>query len=158
MIAVELKELPAQRIARVSGHALGFGSENIGPVLGPMYTTLTERLDAAGVEFGPSALATYEASSDSRVKVDAAFQIGPDVQAGEGFDVVDLSAVDLAATTVHRGSMATIGDTWEAMMSWIDQNGCEPSGLCREIYLVSEPKPQEEWITELQQPVMRAAS
>lgn len=51
--------------------------------------------------------------------------------------------------------MATIGETWEQFMAWIDANGYELSGICREYYLVSEPAPQENWVTELQQPVVR---
>lgn len=41
-------------------------------------------------------------------------------------------------------------------MEWVTANGYEPAGVCREVYLVSEPKPQDEWVTELQQPVRKA--
>lgn len=105
MITVELKSLPVQRIAQISAHAAGFGNENIGPVIGPMYASLAQRLASAGIEFGPTSLATYEAL-ESGVKVNAAFPVS--VEAVEGAEILDLPAVDMAATTVHHGSMATI--------------------------------------------------
>lgn len=154
MITVDTKSLPSTRIAVVTGRAPGFGSENIGPVIGPLYGTLAQKLASSGTAFGPSSIALYEAD-DNGVEISAAFEVGPDATAGDGYSVVDLPAVDLAATTVHHGSMATIGETWNALVTWIEANGLELAGICREFYLVSEPKPQDEWVTELQQPVVR---
>ena len=61
---------------------------------------------------------------------------------------------ELAATTIHYGSLATIGDSWQALHAWIEDNGYELAGVCRELYVVSEPGPQENWVIELQQPVI----
>lgn len=158
MITVDTKSLPTDRIAFVTETAAGFGPENIGPVIGPMYARLAQALAGHGVEFGPSSIAMYEAIDDgdgTGVTVHAAFEVGPNVTAAEGYDVRELPPVDLAATTVHHGSMATIGETWQQFMAWIDSSGYELAGVCREYYLVSEPEPQENWVTELQQPVVR---
>lgn len=158
MITVDTKSLPATRIAAVTETAAGFGPQNIGPVIGPMYARLAELLGRNGVEFGPSSIAMYEALVDgdgTGVTVHAAFEVGPNVTAAEGYDVRELPPVELAVTTVHHGSMATIGETWEQFMAWIESSGYELAGVCREYYLVSEPQPQENWVTELQQPVIR---
>ncbi|MDJ0394384.1 MerR family transcriptional regulator [Rhodococcus sp. G-MC3] len=158
MITVETKSLPTTRIAQISATAAGFGNENIGPVIGPMYASLAQDLAVAGIGFGPSSLATYEALDDAEgagIRVNAAFEVPPATSSGTGFQVVDLPAVELAATTVHHGSMATIGETWELLIAWITENGYELAGICRETYLVSMPRPQEEWVTELQQPIVR---
>ncbi|WP_415971950.1 MerR family transcriptional regulator [Rhodococcus sp. 077-4] len=158
MITVDTKSLPPNRIAVVSETAPGFGPENIGPVIGPMYARLAQTLAAHGVSFGPSSIAMYEAVDDgdgTGIVVHAAFEVGPEVAAGEGYEVRELPPVELAVTTVHHGSMATIGETWEQFTAWIEANGYELSGICREYYLVSEPQPQENWVTELQQPVIR---
>lgn len=158
MITVDTKSLPTTRIAAVTETAGGFGPQNIGPVIGPMYARLAQTLAEHGVKFGPSSIAMYEAVDDGEgtgITVHAAFEVGPEVVAGEGYEVRELPPVDLAATTVHHGSMATIGETWEQFMAWIETNGYELSGVCREFYLVSEPQPQENWVTELQQPVTR---
>ncbi|MEH6796878.1 MAG: MerR family transcriptional regulator [Rhodococcus sp. (in: high G+C Gram-positive bacteria)] len=158
MITVDTKALPSTRIVVVSETAAGFGPQNIGPVIGPMYARLAQTLAGHGVAFGPSSIAMYEAVDDgdgTGITVHAAFEVGPEVAAAEGYEVRELPPVELAVTTVHHGSMATIGETWEQFTAWIEANGYELSGICREYYLVSEPQPQENWVTELQQPVIR---
>ena len=158
MITVDTKSLPPTRIAAVTEKAAGFGPENIGPIIGPMYARLAGCLARDGVDFGPSSIAMYEAVDDAEgtgITVHAAFEVGPTVTSAEGYEVRELPAVDLAVTTVHHGSMVTIGETWGQFMAWIETNGYELSGVCREYYLVSEPQPQENWVTELQQPVVR---
>ena len=158
MITVDTKSLPPTRIAAVTEKAAGFGPENIGPIIGPMYARLAGSLARDGVDFGPSSIAMYEAVDDAEgtgITVHTAFEVGPTVTSAEGYEVRELPAVDLAVTTVHHGSMVTIGETWGQFMAWIETNGYELSGVCREYYLVSEPQPQENWVTELQQPVVR---
>ncbi|OZC69227.1 hypothetical protein CH306_09185 [Rhodococcus sp. 15-725-2-2b] len=158
MITVDTKSLPATRIAVLTETAAGFGPQNIGPIIGPMYARLARTLAGHGVTFGPSSIAMYEAVDDgdgSGVTVHAAFEVEPQVVGGEGYEVRELPPVEFAVTTVHHGSMATISETWEQFIAWIEANGYELSGICREFYLVSEPQPQENWVTELQQPVVR---
>lgn len=103
-------------------------------------------------------MAFYEAleSGDGTgARVHAAFLVGDDVETGPGFVVTDMPGAEMAVTTVHYGTMAGIGETWEALLGWVEENGYKPSGIGRELYLVSEPHPQENWVTELQQPVAR---
>jgi len=156
-ITTELKPLPAHRVALASAVVPGFGPDNIGPVIGPLFDQLYRALMVTGTRPG-SAVATYEAIDSGEgagARVNAGFVVGEDVAAGPGFSVTDLPQVDVAVTTVHHGSMATIGESWEALFGWITDNGYEPAGVCRELYLVSQPHPQEDWVTELQQPVVR---
>lgn len=157
-ITAELKSLSAERVARASAVAAGFGPANITPVIGPLFGRLYSDLVAAGVHVGPYSLGMYgaiEAGDGGGTRAYAAFMVGDNVSAGAGYGVTVLPAVELAATTVHDGSMATIGESWDALHEWINTNGYELSGVCRELYIVSEPQPQENWVTELQQPVIR---
>lgn len=157
-ITTGLKPLPAQHVAQASTIAPGFGPENIAPIIGPLFGQLYDNLSAAGVRPGPHSIAVYEAlesGNGDEVRAYAAFQVSLDAAAGAGYSLVDLPAVELAATTVYHGSMATIGDSWRALHQWIDDNCYELAGVCRELYIVSAPEPQENWVTELQQPVIR---
>ena len=157
IITTELKPLPAQHVAQASAVAPGFGPENISPVIGPLFDRLYRDLRAAGVRPGPHSIAMYEAiesGAGEGARAYAAFPVGADVAAGTGFTITDVPAAELAATTIHYGSMATIGDSWQALHAWIEDNGYELAGVCRELYVVSEPEPQENWVTELQQPVI----
>ena len=158
-ITTDLKPLPAQHVALISAVAPGFGPENISPVIGPLFGQLANDLTTAGIQPGPQSLAMYEAiaSGDGEgARVYAAFPVGTETVAGEGFSIAEIPGTNLAATTAHYGSMATIGESWEALHAWIEENGYEMAGVCRELYIVSEPEPQENWVTELQQPVIRS--
>ena len=65
----------------------------------------------------------------------------------------DLPAVERALTVIHRGSMATIGDTWQALVTAVDARGLTAAEPCREVYLETPMDDQDAWVTELQQPV-----
>ena len=157
-LSTQLKPLPAEYVAQASATVPGFGPEHVSPVIGPLFEQLHNDLVAAGVTPGPRAIAMYEAIDDDSAgaRAYAAFPVPAEAASGAGFTVAELPGADLAVTTVHHGSMATIGDAWQALFEWIQANGYEPSGICRELYLVSEPEPQENWVTELQQPVVHA--
>lgn len=77
------------------------------------------------------------------------------VPTGLGFDVVTLPALDCAATVVHRGPMSRILPTAQNLAHWIDANGYRSAGYARELYLECPPD-QEDWVTEIQEPVVRA--
>ncbi|WP_375431744.1 GyrI-like domain-containing protein [uncultured Friedmanniella sp.] len=73
-----------------------------------------------------------------------------------GFEVVALPAVDQCVCAVHLGTMETIGDSWQALIRWLETQGWSPAGPGREVYLRAwPPEDQSEWVTELQQPVRR---
>ena len=156
-----LKPLPKLHLAQASAVAPGFGPENIGPVIGPLFEQLRRDLAAAGIALGPNPVATYEALEQGDLegaRANAAYPInsGTALPSGSqaGFSFVDLPAVELAATAVHHGSPSAIGETWAALHAWIDSNGYQLAGICREVYMVSVPEAEENWVTELQQPVV----
>ena len=74
---------------------------------------------------------------------------------GPGFAIVTLPGLDCAATVVHRGPMSRILSTAQNLAHWIDANGYRSAGYARELYLECPPD-QEKWVTELQEPVVRA--
>ena len=70
-----------------------------------------------------------------------------------GVELVELPTIDSAATLVHDGVMAEIGASYQRLGVWIEENGYRTDGTAREVYLVSHPEPQQNWVTELQMPV-----
>ena len=151
---IEYKDIPALTVYEVRGTAPGRGSENIGPVVGPLFDRLYDALTAAGVEFSPTGIAIYEGmESGDSVIVRAAFGAAPGAQPGPGFDVAELEAIPHAATIIHRGEMSRIGDTWMAFVDGLTSDGRRLLGDGREVYHVSVPRPQSEWVTELQQAI-----
>ena len=158
---VRLKPLPAVSLHEVVGSAPGFGPENISPVIGPLYDQLIPALERAGIPLRDPSTIYYTGegsdmeSESGSVAVHVGFPAAPGDPAGD-FAEVTLEAVPLAATIVRHGVMSRIGESWMALNEWIEQNGYRYAGACREVYLVSEPLSQEEWVTELQWPVARA--
>lgn len=156
---VELKSLAPVTVLEASAVAPGFGPENITPVIEPLYDRLSAAISAAGLPVREPAYALYEsvdpADEAAGARVRAGFTAAEGDRPAEGFDVVELPAVPLAATILHHGVMSRIGETWMQLMDWMSANGYSPVGPCREVYLVVEPLPQEEWVTELQQPVAK---
>ncbi|QRP45593.1 GyrI-like domain-containing protein [Amycolatopsis sp. FDAARGOS 1241] len=106
-------------------------------------------MEAAGLRFTGPAIASYEPTPDDRVHVQACapFAGSPD---GSGLSRLHLPPVAQAATLVHRGTMTTIAESYQALAHWIDDNGyrAEP-GQAREVYLHTEGD-ETGWITELQ--------
>jgi effector-binding domain-containing protein len=155
-VFVEVRELEPQLVAYVTDHAEGFGSQNVGPVVGPLFDRLATALVRAGIgELGP-AIAVYtadEPSDGGGVQVLAAFEVGASVSPTSEFETMTLPGIDQAAVVVHYGSMDEIERSWMALEEWIRSSDFEPSGVCREIYLTPASEPQENWVTELVQPI-----
>ena len=82
----------------------------------------------------------------------------PITKAVEGNDVVsvrELPMTEKMACIVHHGSLSNIGDTYKAIVQWIEQNNYSIAGPVREIYHVGEwaASNEEEYVTELQFPL-----
>lgn len=151
---VVVKEIPAIRVAELTGLAASYESDDIGPVIQPLYEQLRERLDAAGIKpLGPG-IACYEPAADG-VRVHATFPVASDPGAGHGFAVVDLPSI-WAATVVHHGSMDTADVAVQQLARWIEANDHHSVGFARELHLECPPD-LGLWVTELQEPIATAA-
>ena len=142
-----LKQLDPVRVATV--RATVGGVEEIGPVVGPCFERLARALGEAGARPGGPSIAFYEVLGDGAMRVAAAFPY--DGSGAAGFEVVDLPPT-AALTTVHRGAMDTVGDTWQELVRHAETQGHRLAGPGREVYL-EMPEDQHGWVTELQQPV-----
>jgi DNA-binding transcriptional MerR regulator len=156
-----------QRVALATAVAAGWGPVHITPVIGPLFEQLADRLQHAGVaDFGP-AIAIYRARDSAgpddsthpddsdEVLVTAAFVVDDSTPTGDDFEVRMLPGIEQAAVIAHHGPVATIDQSWHALLDWTQFNGYEPSGVCREYYWSPPGEPQQNWVTDLQQPVRR---
>ena len=152
-VDVTTKRLPAVHLAVASGVSASFASADIGPVIQPLYRPLLDALHAAGVEIlGPS-IAYYDDSVDGGIGVHAGFPIHESVNHVPGLEVVDLPEINLAATAIHHGDMATVDvDTVAAIFDWIQAHGFRTTGYSREHYLDC-PEDISHWRTEMQFPI-----
>jgi effector-binding domain-containing protein len=145
-----IKSLPPLRIAKKS--ATVAEQPEVGPVVGPLFDQVADGLHAAGMAVPQIGVATYDMGAEGGILITAGFPVSSDVSAPD-VEVVDLPAVERAATVVHNGRMDTIGDSWMALLGWVEQNGLQLSGPGREYYHETPLDRPDDWVTELQQPV-----
>jgi effector-binding domain-containing protein len=153
---IQIKRVPAVRVAQLSARADGFEPNAIGPVIQPLYAELGKRLADAGVAPVGPALAYYDDAgngTDGAIVVHAALPVNAEPGSGD-FDIVDLPEIEQAATVVHHGSMYDVMPTVQMLARWIDSNGYRSTGYHREITLevtdTCDPA-----VTELQEPITR---
>ncbi|GAA3471621.1 MerR family transcriptional regulator [Nonomuraea roseola] len=148
---VILKKVAPVRVAQLSARAASYDTEDISPVIQPLYRQICERLEAARVPMQGPGIAYYLPEDDGAVLVHATFPVNLDVGEGEAhdFDVVDLPPIEAAATIIHRGPMENVGPTFQTLAHWIEENGYQALGLAREVSLHCPPD-LDEWVHELQ--------
>jgi DNA-binding transcriptional MerR regulator len=153
MTTIEYRRIDPVTVYAASGIAPAGGPDNVSPVIDRILPPLKGALEAAGVDHREPGVFWYESvdgTDDLRVWV--SWIAGGEPVAGEGWDVVELPAVERAAVTRYHGDMPGIGRAWQEFMDGVLADGNTFSGPCREVYLHAEG-PQAEWVTELQQPV-----
>jgi DNA-binding transcriptional MerR regulator/predicted transcriptional regulator YdeE len=151
---IVVKRLDAVRVAELQDTAATFAPEDIGPVVRPLCADLGERLRAASFTPAGHLLAYYEQrpGDEDEVVVHAAIPVAGAVDDPQGTAIVDLPAVERAATIVHHGSMNTVLSSVDALARWMDQHGHRAVGFPRELYLEC-PEDEAKWVTEIQQPI-----
>jgi len=107
--------------------------------------------------------------ADSNLEV--ALAVGVNLHSGQHPDdwqeapvrVLDLEAVPGMASIIHQDASATLPQTYASLYIWIQSNGYQPAGACREIYLPEDgvsASPSADLYTgtvELQCPLQKAS-
>jgi DNA-binding transcriptional MerR regulator len=153
---IQVKRIPAVRVAELSATAASLEPAAITPVIRPLYAELGSRLGQARLTPAGPAIAYYEDGPDGdSVVVHATLPVNAEPGDGHDFAIVDLPAIQQAATVVHRGSMDNVMATLQVLAGWIEDNGYRASGYPREFYLEC-PEDTAQWVTELQEPIAPA--
>jgi DNA-binding transcriptional MerR regulator len=157
---VVLKHIPAIRVAELSATAASYDDpSSITENLSPLYPRLMELMDQHGVAMTGSPIAYYRPApagpGDETITVHAAFPIAAADLGEVGFDVVELPAIEQAATALHEGAMSEAFRTGQKIANWIEDNGYRTvgPGFAREVYLDCPPGEFDKWVTEMQVPV-----
>ncbi|MEE4023750.1 MerR family transcriptional regulator [Gordonia sp. PKS22-38] len=150
--SVTVKSVDALRILSVGDVAESTDSADVAPVIQQLFGRLFAALGPAGAEPAGPIIATYAPTADGKLSVKAACTVADGVVV-DGLDTSILPVQEQVASYVHHGVMADIGEAYQTLATWIDDNGYVTDGTAREVYLVSHPEPEEKWQTELQMPV-----
>ena len=152
----QMTEIAYRRLEPVTVYAASGvvpGGENVPATIDRILHPLHDALEAAGVDYREPGIFWYEpveGTDDLRAWV--SWIAGDDPVPGDGWEIVQLPAVERAAVTQYHGEMAGIGEAWHRFMQAALADGATFDGACREVYLQAEG-PQSGWITELQQPL-----
>ncbi|MEV7010395.1 MerR family transcriptional regulator [Streptosporangium sp. NPDC051022] len=146
---VVVKRISPVRLAELSAVAASYDSQDITPVIRPLYDELFPRLERAGVAPAGYGIAHYEPVEDGSVVVHAGVEVTAEASRSHDFQIVDLSAIETAATIVHRGAMDGVESTYQVLAHWVEEHGYRSLGLAREVTLECPADPGG-WITELQ--------
>ena len=153
---IQVKRIPAVRVAELTATAARLEPASINPVIQPLYRELGERLSQAGLTPAGPATSYYEDVPDGDgVIVHAALPVNADPGSAHGFEITDLPEITQAATIMHRGPMDNVMATIQTLARWIDENGYRSSGHVRELTLECPDDP-DKWVTELQEPITPA--
>ena len=149
---IEIKTVPALRVAELSAPVGGFEPQFITPVLGPLFDRLMTQLGEAGVACVGAPLAYYENAADGEGLIAHAAAPIPDDAEPAGLVVTELPEVE-AASIIHQGPMDDVMPTIQTLGRWISAHGYRSEGYNREVYLNYGEGMPEPWQTELQEPV-----
>lgn len=154
---VQIKRIPAVRIAELTATAASFEPSSITPVIGPLYERLYRQLGQVGVKPAGPGIAYYEEAADGTVVVHAGVTVNTEPADGQAFAVVDLPEIAAAATIVHRGPMDSVLTTLQTLARWVEDNGYRSTGFNREFYIEYGCGDPADWATELQEPVVKTS-
>lgn len=137
---------------RLAAYTTTLEPETMAQHIGPMFDRAVDALSGVGAT-PTTPIATYEETEGGMNVVVGFAHHG---EAPDGMNIVDVPE-GVAVCGVHLGAMERIEESWQALHSWIVENGHEFDGPCRELYVRSDSEDQADWVTELQQPVRTGA-
>ncbi|MGJ3191400.1 MerR family transcriptional regulator [Paenarthrobacter sp. FR1] len=151
MSQIEIIEKPLPGVRLAARRAVVADQPEVAGIVGPSFDAVAEIIgDECGVLTTP--VAQYQTVEEG-LQIIAGYAYGG--PAGEGFEIIELPAVETAVCGVHLGSMDHIAESWQALHAEIFARGLVHSGPCRELYVRAISEDQSDWVTELQQPVRR---
>ncbi|MEU6581174.1 MerR family transcriptional regulator [Nocardia sp. NPDC046763] len=151
-----VKPLSATLVAEMSDVAAESGEAAVGPIIERLYARLGKLIPEAGLTITGAPVVYYEELDDG-LRVHVAHQVAGTAAPGSSLDLHLLPEISQAATLVHRGKLAELCVSFEAMGRWADENRYVPNAPIREVYLSAPEDPTSDaWVVELQMPVAPA--
>lgn len=155
MPEITYTSLPAVTVYAATAVAPGMGPRFVSPVIDEILPPLLDALEKSGVEFREPGIFWYESvDGEEGMRVWVSWPVVGAPVENDAWQVVELPAVEQAATYDYRGDMPGIGQAYQEFMSGLSDAGVEFAGPGREVYLESAPLPQSQWLTQLQQPIV----
>lgn len=128
---VIVKKVDALRVAAIRRTIPTYADQ--GPLWGALDAYLAEH---HLTPTGPCLTVYYDTEYRERdVEVEVCEPVPNNASSSDGVTVYTLPAVETMATVLHRGGFENVGETYGALLAWIEQNGYRIVGPNREVYL-----------------------
>jgi effector-binding domain-containing protein len=113
---------------------------------------------SGGQMIGPPLAIYYdEGFKEKDADVELIFPISKEVSGKGEIKCKELPGYEKMTTTIHKGAYDAVGSAYTALGKWIETNGYQTIGPCREIYY-TDPRsrtPMNEYVTEVQLPAAK---
>jgi effector-binding domain-containing protein len=127
------------------------------PEQGPLWSELEGYLEMKRVKPIGACLTLYHDDEHTNGwDVEVCEPVDVELSESRRIKVQTLPAVDSMACTIHNGPFATLSEAYNAIGKWINENGYQIVGPCREIYLQTAGDGNQNdpnTVTEIQFPV-----
>jgi DNA-binding transcriptional MerR regulator len=153
---VVIKPVDAMQVASLGGTIPNY--DESGPIFDRLFDDVYAYVYRQGVKNVGCGIALYVTpeGAEREIEVEALAPLYEVLQPGDGVRVYELPAVEQMASTVHHGPFATMYQAYGSMMVWLEANGYQITGPCRELYLEYERGgDQNKYVTEIQFPVSK---
>ncbi len=129
---------------------------------GPLWSDLWAYLGPQRVQPAGPCFSLYHDTEhkDRDWDIEICEQVNTELAPTKQIKVYSLPAVETMACVIHAGPFVTIGEAYDSIAKWIDQNGYQIVGPAREFYL-RQPQPEgnqndPDTVCEIQFPVEKA--
>ncbi|MFM7428139.1 MAG: MerR family transcriptional regulator [Elainella sp.] len=151
---VVLKPVATQLVAATTGMIPNY--DDCGPVFDRMFDRVYAYCQQQGVKHYGAGISIYHDGKlrDRDLPVEALLPIDGPIPSQEPIWVYSLPGWDSMATVVHHGPFSGLGQAYNALLTWIEQNNYRIVGSTRELYLQYERQGDPaQFVTEVQVPV-----
>jgi len=102
-----------------------------------MFEELERYVDACGVRADRPPVTIYHDPEyrDENIDAEVAVPLSREIPGTDDIRVLQLPRIAQAACVVHEGSYGSLYQAYNALLDWIEANGCRMTGPIREVYL-----------------------
>ena len=152
---ITIKKVEPQLVASVRDVVPSYG--DIGQLYGEIFKHLGKKLVFKPA--GPMMMICHDSEyKEKDCDIEAVVPISKNIKGSERVKIYELPGMEEAVSTIHKGPYDTIGEAYNAIMTWTESNGYQITGNDRELYFTDPRKVKDlsENITEVQFPVKKA--
>ncbi len=153
---VVVKRVEAVRVASVLDVIPSFAVVNA--TFNRLFDEVIAYINANGGRFAGPALDLWLDSEmkDSDMNVQVAMPVAGDLPESERIKVLTLPAIETMACAIHHGDFSNIKSAHGAVHDWVNANGYNIAGPCREVYLTYDRNGDPaHYVTEIQYPIAK---